>query len=97
VLLAEDEPINREIAVALVEAAGLKVDTAEDGVHALRMASQTDYGLILMDMQMPHMDGLDATRAIRRLPGRETTPIIAMTANAFAEDRIRCLDACAAA
>jgi two-component system sensor histidine kinase/response regulator len=93
VLLAEDEPINREIAVALVEAAGLKVDTAEDGVHALRMASQTDYGLILMDMQMPHMDGLDATRAIRRLPGRETTPIIAMTANAFAEDRIRCLDA----
>ena len=93
VLLAEDEPINREIALALLSDAGLVADFAEDGKQALALATRNNYDLILMDMQMPHMDGLAATHAIRRLPGREALPIVAMTANAFAEDRANCLAA----
>ncbi|MFV5216007.1 ATP-binding protein [Azonexus caeni] len=92
-LLAEDEPINREIAVFQLEDFGLVVDTAEDGEQAVAMAEAGSYDLILMDMQMPRLDGLQATQAIRRLPGHARTPIIAMTANAFAEDRVRCLAA----
>lgn len=62
-------------------------------MHAVAEATNNDYHLILMDMQMPHMDGLEATREIRRLPRHYDTPIIAMTANAFAEDRARCFEA----
>ena len=93
ILLAEDEPINQEVARALLDEVGLQLDLAANGAEALRLAREHAYAAILMDMQMPEMDGLDATRAIRALPGRETVPIIAMTANAFAEDREKCMEA----
>ncbi len=93
VLITDDEPINREIAQILLEDIGLVIDTAEDGEMAISMARTTAYAAILMDMQMPKLNGLDATRRIREMPGYTQTPIIAMTANAFVEDKARCFEA----
>jgi signal transduction histidine kinase len=93
VLLAEDEPINQEVSRCLLEDAGFVVDLAGDGQIAVELANRRPYGLILMDMQMPNMNGLDATRAIRNGEMNRHTPIVAMTANAFDEDRKTCLDA----
>lgn len=93
VLLVEDEPINQEVSRTLLTEVGLLVDVADDGLLAVALAKQNSYDLILMDMQMPKMNGIDATLEIRQLPGYAKTPIIAMTANAFNEDRKVCLAA----
>ncbi|MBL8428535.1 MAG: response regulator [Dechloromonas sp.] len=92
-LVVDDEPINREIAVDLLSDLGLVVDAVEDGDAAVAAVAGTHYDLVLMDMQMPRLDGLEATRAIRLLPERGQMPILAMTANAFVDDRNRCLAA----
>ncbi|MEW6513134.1 MAG: PAS domain S-box protein [Pseudomonadota bacterium] len=93
ILLAEDEPINREVSLCLLDAVGLKVDVALDGRQALDLARQQRYALILMDMQMPNLNGVDATQGIRADSLNQATPILAMTANAFDEDRQVCLAA----
>ncbi|MBK6357862.1 MAG: response regulator [Betaproteobacteria bacterium] len=93
VLLAEDEPINQEVSRELLESAGLLVDLADDGVEAVELARRTNYDLVLLDLQMPNMNGIEAAVIIRSLPGREQLPILALTANAFASDRQKCLDA----
>ncbi len=92
-LLVEDNPVNQEVARDLLSAAGLAVDTAADGIEALEMVERRDYHLILMDIQMPRLDGLAATRRIREMPRYASVPILAMTANVFSVDRDRCLAA----
>jgi signal transduction histidine kinase/PAS domain-containing protein/ActR/RegA family two-component response regulator len=93
ILVVDDEPMNLEIAQIQLEGADLVVDTAGDGTEAIAMARKTGYSAIFMDMQMPKLNGVEATRQIRQLPGYAQTPIIAMTANAFAEDKARCFEA----
>ena len=93
ILLAEDNPINQEVSLSLLRHVGITAELAVDGAQAVTAARAHPYDLILMDMQMPEMDGLAATRAIRQLPGYAATPIVAMTANAFSEDRQACLSA----
>jgi CheY-like chemotaxis protein len=93
VLLAEDDDFNQEIATFQLESLGLRVDLAVNGVEAVEKAKTTHYDLIFMDMRMPVMDGLTATTRIRQLTQNASTPIIALTANAFSDDREKCLNA----
>ncbi len=93
VLLAEDDELNAEVAIYLLQELGLRVDWVTDGQAAIERAGEHGYDLILMDMQMPVMDGLTATARIRELPIHASTPILALTANAFIEDRQRCFEA----
>ena len=94
ILLAEDNPINQRLAIALLSKSGFHVDVAHNGREAVEMVATGHYDMVLMDVQMPELDGLDATRAIRAAEmGPHRLPIIAMTAEAYPEDRRRCLDA----
>ena len=93
VLLVEDEPTNQEVVTELLAEAGVQVDLAENRLQALEALGRQRYDLVLMDVQMPVMDGLAATRAIRVMPEGAGLPIIALTANAFDDDRQRCFDA----
>ena len=93
ILLVEDDPINQEVTMILLRKVGLVPDLAENGRQAVQRVALHDYALILMDVQMPQMDGLQATRAIRAMPGRSATPILGTTANAFDEHRRECLAA----
>ncbi len=93
VLVVEDNAVNQEVARASLERMGLAVDVAASGAEAVARAREADYDLILMDLQMPGMDGFEATRAIRGLTRHVHTPVVAMTANAFDEDRQRCREA----
>jgi len=93
VLFAEDHPLSRRILAEMLEGLGCGVDVAANGAEAVERARARGYDLILLDMQMPIMDGVAAARAIRALPAHRDTPIVALTASAYAEDRQRCLDA----
>ena len=95
ILLAEDNAVNRRVATAILKRRGHKVTAANDGIEAVALAEQKRYDVILMDVQMPRMDGLDATRRLREAEGgaSKQTPIIAMTACAMSGDRERCFEA----
>ena len=93
VMVAEDDPISQALMTILLEEVGLNAELANDGAEALALAEAGQYALVLMDRQMPGMDGLEATRAIRRLPGWQQAPIVALTADALTETRDACLAA----
>ena len=95
ILVAEDNAINQRVAVRMLERAGCRVDTVANGMDALTAVAHTEYDLVLMDVQMPDMDGLEAAAEIRRIEagGGQRVPIVALTAHAFPEDRARCLAA----
>jgi signal transduction histidine kinase/CheY-like chemotaxis protein len=96
ILLVEDNPVNQLVAGAMLEKLGIGYDWAGDGVDALEKLAREHFDLVLMDMEMPRLDGIDTTRELRRreaAAGRPRLPVIAMTANALAQDRARCLEA----
>lgn len=93
VLVAEDNPVNVLVATCLLEQCGCQVEVAEDGLRAIAMVGEGDYDVVLMDVQMPYCDGLEATRTIREVEsreGRRRLPIVALTANAMESDREEC-------
>jgi CheY-like chemotaxis protein len=93
ILLAEDQPVSQRVAQAMLEQLGCRVDIAADGRRAVQACIEKDYDLVLMDCQMPEMDGFEATRAIRNLQKCRNIPIVALTANTMAGDRGKCLAA----
>jgi len=93
ILLVEDNLINQEVARELLDEVDLNIEIASNGKEAVEMVNAGDYDLILMDVRMPVMDGIEATRQIREQFPDKKLPIIAMTANAFSEDQKQCLDA----
>ena len=93
ILVAEDNPINQEVVIGMLSDVGLRPQVVENGRLAVEAVTANQYDLVLMDMQMPMMDGLTATQLIRHMPGKKDLPVVAMTANAFTEDRQKCLDA----
>ncbi len=93
ILLVEDDKISQEIVLDLLAQSGYMIDIANNGKEAVEMAGTNNYHIILMDVQMPVMDGLEATKSIRKIPGKESIPIIAMTASNLDADRQLCLDA----
>jgi len=93
ILVAEDNAVNQEVAKSLLQKRGHAVDVVEDGVEAVAAVQRTAYDLVLMDLQMPRMDGIRATQEIRRILGDRPLPIIAVTANAMSGERERCLAA----
>jgi two-component system sensor histidine kinase/response regulator len=93
VLLAEDNKINQIVATKMLQERGFHVDVAPNGLRAVEMVKQKEYALVLMDIQMPEMDGIQATQEIRSDAMHESLPIVALTANATEEDRQRCLSA----
>lgn len=93
ILLVEDDLINQEVAKSLLTEAGMRVDVAGNGMQAVEQVKSNIYDLVLMDIQMPVMDGITATKVLRQIPGREMLPILALTANVFEEYRQRCTEA----
>lgn len=94
ILVVEDYIDNQDLARSLLEKMECEVDVAEDGTEAIEMARHSEYDLIFMDIQMPNLDGYDATRMIRESEsGKKRTPIIALTANALEGDKEKCLKA----
>ena len=90
ILAVEDNPVGLRVLRHALKSRAVDVDTATDGAEAVRAAAARHYDLILMDLQMPHMDGLEATAAVRRLPGYRDVPILALTANYSDEIRQQC-------
>jgi CheY-like chemotaxis protein len=93
VLLVEDNPVNRTVVEAMLRSLGLRVSVAGDGAQAVSMVSKEKFALVLMDCRLPVMDGYEATRRIREMPGFESLPIVALTANARQGDKEICLQA----